>query len=585
MASMWDELKRRNVVRVAIAYAVVSWLILQLTDVMMPILNLPEWVDGFIFLVLAIGFILAVFFSWVYEITPEGIRREKDVEQSASITHTTGRKLDLAIVGLLSLAVIIFAIDTFVGPEPDAPPRAAEVGPVAASHDGPIKIAVLPFVNMSDDADQEYFSDGLSEELLNLLARIPELRVTSRTSAFSFKDKDFTIAEVGEQLDVDHVLEGSVRRSGDTIRITAQLIDVATDVHEWSDTWDRKFEDVFVIQDEIAAHVVDALKLELLDDIPTVDETTPEVYALVLEASFMARQGNAPSIRQAIALLEKAIEIDPNYSPAWSKLARHHYLGSARGVSERVDAARLASEAIDKALSLNPKNVEAYLVRAQVALSYTYDLDRASSALEIAQELEPWNGEVHRSAAGLASITGDLQRSVGHIERAHELDPLAGWLLSGAGTFYYAGRVDEALQYFEQRAAARPFADRAYSDWARAVLLEGDPQGALALLEKEPSDGHRTTNRALVYQSMGETEKAGGELRKLLELGNRWTYEIAEVYAYMGDVDEAFDWLNRAIERRDASLNITVFDPFLEPIRDDPRYDELLERLGRKSTL
>ncbi len=339
-----------------------------------------------------------------------------------------------------------------------------------------------------------------------------------------------------------------------------------------------------MIQDEIAAHVVDALKLELLDDIPTVDETTPEVYALVLEASFMARQGNAPSIRQAIALLEQAIEIDPDYSPAWSKLGRVHYGGSSRGVSERADAARLANEAIDRALSLNPSNVEAYLVRAQIAMSYTYDLDQASSALEIAEELEPWNSAVHGAAAGLASITGDLQRSLEHIQRAHELDPLADSLLRGASTFYYAGRVDEALQYFEQRAAARPFADRAYSDWARVVLLEGDPQGALDLLEKEPSDGHRTTGRALVYQAMGESMRAREELEKLLALGTRWTFEIAEVYAYMGDADEAFDWLDRAIERRDASLNTTVFDPFLEPVRDDPRYEQLLERLDRKRT-
>jgi TolB-like protein/Tfp pilus assembly protein PilF len=582
MASIWDELRRRNVVRVAIAYAVVSWLVLQLTDVMMPILNLPEWVDGLIFWLLAIGFILAIFFSWVYEVTPEGIKRETDVDRSASITHETGRKLNVAIVGLLALAVSIFAFDTFVGP--GAPPE-IEAEPVAAGHDGPIRIAVLPFVNMSDDSDQEYFSDGLSEELLNLLARIPELRVTSRTSAFSFKDQNFTIAEVGERLSVDHVLEGSVRRSGDTVRITAQLIHVVTDEHEWSETWDRKFEDIFVIQDEIAAQVVDALKLELLDAIPTIEETTPEVYALVLEASYMARQFNAPGFRRAVALLEQAIEIDPSYSPAWSQLGWALYGGSSSGVSERVDVMPRIREAIDQSLSLNPSNVSAHLLRAQIAINYDYDIEQATRALEVAGELEPWNAQAHMVAFRLAYVTGDLEKAVDHIEIAHELDPLAAYRQSTAYTYYLTGRVESAMKYFEEFAESRPFADRSYAYWARAVLLDGDPEGALALLDNEASDGHRITGRALVFQSLGETGKAREELEKLLALGNRWTFEVAEVYANLGDADEAFTWLERAIERRDASLNQTVIDPFIEPIRNDPRFDELLERLDRKPAL
>jgi TolB-like protein/Tfp pilus assembly protein PilF len=438
---------------------------------------------------------------------------------------------------------------------------------------------------MSDDPEQEYFSDGLAEELLNLLNRVPQLQVTPRTSAFSFKDKDFTIAEVGAQLGVSHILQGSVRRSGDTLRITAQLIDVATDSHDWSDSWQKEFEDIFVIQDEIAAHVVDALKLELLGDMPKAEQTTPEVYALVLEADFLRRQGNAPSVRRAIELLEQAIEIDPSYSPAWSQLGWSHYYGSSRGISEKDDIVPLVEDAIDKALDLNAANVDAYLLRAQVAMSYSYNLQQASTALETAEEMEPWNSAVQGSVANLSAIGGDLQKAVDHLQLAHELDPLAGWLLRGATTFYYSGRVAEALQHLQQRAKDRPFSDRAYSDWARAVLLEGDPQGALSLLDSEASDGHRAANRALVYQSMGDTGKALEELEKLLELGNRWTYEIAEVYAFMGNADEAFSWLDRAIDRRDSSLNSTVFDPFLEPIRDDPRYDEMLERLGRKRTL
>ncbi len=222
MASVWGELKRRNVVRVAVAYAIVSWLILQLTDVLVPLLDLPEWVGRFVFLLLVIGFLLALILSWAYELTPQGVKLEKNVDRSESITHITGRKIDFVIIGVLVVAVGFLLVDKLYPGEGDTAPD--EV--IATERKS---IAVLPFINLSSDPEQEYFSDGLAEELLNLLTRIPELRVTSRSSAFSYKGKDFKIADVGRELNVDHVLEGSVRRSGDQIRITAQLIDVSED--------------------------------------------------------------------------------------------------------------------------------------------------------------------------------------------------------------------------------------------------------------------------------------------------------------------------------------------------------------------
>ncbi len=229
MASVWGELKRRNVVRVAVAYAIVSWLILQLTDVLIPLLDLPEWVGRFVFLLLVIGFLLALILSWAYELTPQGVKLGKDVDSSESITHITGRKIDFVIIGVLVVAVGFLLVDKLYLGEGDTVPDKVIVTERKA-------IAVLPFINMSSDPEQEYFSDGLAEELLNLLARIPELRVTSRSSSFSYKGKDFKIADVGRELNVGHVLEGSVRRSGDQIRITAQLIDVSEDAHIWSDT-------------------------------------------------------------------------------------------------------------------------------------------------------------------------------------------------------------------------------------------------------------------------------------------------------------------------------------------------------------
>ena len=286
MESVWTELKRRNVVRVAIAYGIVSWLVLQLIDVLLPLLTLPEWVGRFVLLILIVGFFLALILSWAFELTPEGVKLEKDVDRSQSVTHSTGRKLDFIIIGVLSIALIMFVLDKFGAAPNEAPAQIAAEAPKSEKTSANVEaseentIAVLPFVNMSSDPEQEYFSDGLTEELLNLLSRIPELRVTSRSSSFFYKGKDFQISDVGQALGVGHVLEGSVRRSGETIRITAQLIEVTSDIHIWSNTWDRKFEDVFAIQDEIAAAVVDALKISMLGEAPRVAETTPEAYAL-----------------------------------------------------------------------------------------------------------------------------------------------------------------------------------------------------------------------------------------------------------------------------------------------------------------
>ena len=237
MASVWEELKRRNVVRVAIAYVIVSWLVLQMTDVLIPLLALPEWIGRLIFLILLIGFPLAIFFAWAFELTPEGIKKEKHVDRSASVTHVTGRKLDFVIISVLTAALILFAVDKFYL-TPSSNQVVESVREVVAT-DIQRSIAVLPFVNMSSDPEQEYFSDGLSEEILNLLAKVPDLKVIGRTSSFAFKGKNEDLRGIGKALDVSTVLEGSVRKSGDRVRITAQLIDVSNGAHLWSETYDR----------------------------------------------------------------------------------------------------------------------------------------------------------------------------------------------------------------------------------------------------------------------------------------------------------------------------------------------------------
>ena len=263
--SFFAELKRRNVVRVGIAYAIAAWIILQATDVIGEILDLPQWGGKLILLMLGVGFVISLFLAWAFELTPEGLKRESEVDRDSSITRVTGRKLDRAIIVVLALALAWFAWDKFSGGgAPSARPETAAATatePEAPSAEKAVdqSIAVLPFINMSADADNEYFSDGLSEELLNLLAQVEGLKVAARTSTFKFKGSDADIAEIGEKLNVATVLEGSVRKAGDQVRITAQLIMVDDGFHLWSENYDRRLDNIFEVQDEIASAIVDAL--------------------------------------------------------------------------------------------------------------------------------------------------------------------------------------------------------------------------------------------------------------------------------------------------------------------------------------
>ncbi|MCZ6517722.1 MAG: adenylyl cyclase, partial [Gammaproteobacteria bacterium] len=310
--SLYSELKRRNVLRVAIGYLAASWLLIQIVETLFPIFGLADELVRLFVIILVIGFPLILIFSWLYELTPEGLKLEKDVDRTVSEAHHTGKRLDRAIIVVLTLALGYFAFDKFVlDPARDAAreetvARQARTDALVESY-GENSIAVMPFVNMSDDASNEYFSDGISEELLNLLAKIPQLRVISRSSAFSFKGKDVDIPTLAEQLNVAHVLEGSVRKAGNKVRVTAQLIEARSDTHLWSGTYDRELDDIFAIQDEIAAKVVEQLKITLLGSAPETRKTDPEAYALFLQARYLRQTGDPGRDAEIVQMLEQAL--------------------------------------------------------------------------------------------------------------------------------------------------------------------------------------------------------------------------------------------------------------------------------------
>ena len=574
MASVWGELKRRNVVRVAFAYAVVSWLLLQLADVLVPLLGLPDWAGKLVFLLLALGFPLALFFAWAYELTPEGIRPEKSVGREDSITTATGRKLDFLIIGVLAIAVVFFAWDRFSGD--DTAPDTAAVD--AGRH----SIAVLPFLNMSADPEQGYFSDGMAEELINLLAKIPQLRVTSRSSAFSFKGKDFTIAQVGRELNVDHVLEGSVRRSGDEIRVTVQLIQVSDDSPLWSETWQRKFENVFEIQDEIAGQVVNALKIQLVDELPHAYVTDPQAYELYLKALPLFDERTEVSVSNVEALLLQLLKIDPEYAPGLVLLGESELFYSSwviRPLDQSYERARSYGL---RAVAAAPTYSGGYVLLANVARRYDHDLIKASQLLAKAINLEPGNIEARYISAQLKALQGDHEMWVEIAREQVLLDPLSSppyWDLGGA--LKYARQYDESAKAYRELLAINPDRTAIHAYIGEVLLLAGNYQEAMAEFDAEPMDILTYYGRAMTFHALGDDAQSDTAMEKLLSLDNAdgWAAQIARAHAMRGENDEAIKWLYRALELNDPGVLRSQIHPFLDNLRDDPRFDEFLKKI------
>ena len=573
--TFFDELKRRNVFRVGAAYLVVAWLVLQVIDVVAPILELPDALSKSALLLLAIGFPVAVILAWAFELTPDGVKKEKDVDRSASITQTTGRTLDRIIIVVLAMAVVFFSVDKFVWNDSTVPRGLADEL-AADAEPAPTTIAVLPFLNMSADPEQEYMSDGLAEEILNLLVRIPELRVTSRASAFTFKGTDYSTAEVARELGVDHLLQGSVRRSGDRIRISTQLVDVASDSPIWSQTWERTLDDIFAIQDEVAAAVVDNLQLQLLDAVPVVPRTSPGAYATYLQALSFLNQRSTDSVREAERLFLEVIDADPDYLPAHMNLAIAYMTGSATGTWHPNEARPKADQVTEFILERDPDNVMALATKAQIAARIDFDHEAARRYLDRALESDPNHPRVRGILAFRAAWQGDLEAAARYFEERRASDPLSMSTNYILGQQYVQlGQLDKAEESYRRAMRLSPGGSGVHFYLAMVFLLKGDYEAALGEVELETRPGYLHTGRALIYETMGDSERATEELDAVIAIGDRWTYQIASVHAYFNEPDEAIYWLERAVDRADSSLALITGDPFMDNIRDDPRFIEI----------
>ena len=430
--SFFAELKRRNVVKVAAAYVIVGWLIMQAGEVMGPALRLPDWINSALAFFLILGFPLAMFFAWAYEMTPEGIIKDAGVDQDQSSANATGGILNRTIIIALVLALAYISVDKFIlDPRRDAEllesvqteaMQTETVQTVDITDPDPVaedktpdskSIAVLPFMNMSSDPEQEYFSDGITEEVLNLLVKIPELKVTSRTSVFSFKGQNVDIPTVAEKLGVAHILEGSVRKAGNRVRITAQLIEAGNDVHMWSETYDRELDDIFAIQDEIAQEVVKALHIQLLGDAPTATSTNVEAYQLYLRGNHFATVYTKESMESSIAAYQEAIALDANFAPPWEGLSTVLRYQTYLGFTDKQEGMEAARQAAMRSLKIDDELAVAWLALATIQFDYDWDWARGEASARNALKYGSQNARVLRDATWFALTLGRTGTSAG----------------------------------------------------------------------------------------------------------------------------------------------------------------------------
>ena len=508
--SLFEELKRRNVIRVAVLYLVSSWVLLQLTDVLSSLLNVPESVGSIVVLLLILGFIPVVIFAWVYEMTPEGVKRQEDIDRSQSITAQTGKRINSLIIVLLVVAITVVVLDRMLPTSvPVATPVVTEASSATESPGVPAKsIAVLPFADLSPDGDQEYFSDGIAEEILNVLVRIEDLKVASRTTSWGFKGQEaLGIPNIAEKMNVRHVLEGSVRKSGDTVRITAQLIDAATDQHLWSETYDRTLtaESLFQIQDDIAKAIVEQLGIIMEADFVTARHTADtkdiDAYELYLEASQLFTERR--SLARAIDLFEQAVAADPGFARAWAGLAAIYNIAPGWGFFDR-DYLALAREAAETAIQLSPELSLPYAVLAMnLNFRNPVDYEQVLALFEEALARDPKNTTAHLWQTIIYLDLGFFDRAEQGAQQCLDIDPAYEICRSFlAIAVLFAGDTERALEIHET-ALRHGFYGNA-NPFLFLYIATGEERTALIALAA--SNATRGINKATEYEYRAMTD-------------------------------------------------------------------------------
>ena len=588
--NFFAELKRRNVIRMAGLYLVGAWLLTQVASTVLPMFGAPEWLPRSIVILLAIGFVPALIFSWVFELTPQGLKRDEEVTPEQSIAPQTARRMNRLIIAVLVLALAYFCFDKIVlTPRREAALVAATEKSFAArpsAESNTKSIAVLPFVNMSADKEQDYFSDGLAEELLNQLAQIPQLRVIARTSSFSFKGKDVDVPTIAKALNVANVLEGSVRKSANTLRITAQLVRTSDSSHVWSQTYDRQLTDVFKVQDEIASDVVAALKVKLLptQELPKTQRTgNPEAYEHYLLGMDIFRQDRLEASQLAAMEFQKAITLDPAYANAYAalSLAQVREAEVADSSAQRAEKIKQAFATIDKAIAMAPDLSMGFGVRSYLRYGRAWDWQGAAADFKQALALDPNNAQLLSYYSQSLFFTGKREEAIAMARKATVIDPLSLDVWNNLGTlFFCSGQDTEARLAWQHAFDINPGARWPNYLAGYLDLMEGKNESARAHFQAS-DEAFRLTGTAMLEHTLGhtpESEQALQALKTKYAVGS--AFQVATAYAWRGEKDQAFEWLDRAYEQRDAGMIRLHYDPTLASLHDDPRFAALVKKMG-----
>ena len=578
--SFLHELRRRKVFRLAALYIVGAWVVLQVADLAFESWDIASSALRYIWLGAILGFPVALIFGWRYDITAHGIVRTPPVDTGAQIDLSL-RRADRIILTLL-MAVSVGAIYQITIQISESSTAGAEE---IVQHDTePNSIAVLPFANMSSDPEQEYFSDGITEEILNLLVKIPELKVTSRTSVFTFKGQNVDIPTVAKELGVAHILEGSVRKAGNQVRITTQLIEAGNDVHLWSETYERQLDDIFAIQDEIAREVVKALQIQLLGEAPLATSTNTEAYNLYLRGKHFATMGTPEGLESSIKAYQESISLDGDFAPTWAGLSIVLRWQGQYGIVDLHEATEASRGAAMRALEIDNTLAEAWLALAEIQFRYDWDWSNAEVTTRKALKYGPQNAPVLRLAGSFALSLGEMERALGLAQLAVDLDPLEYSGLAKLGTTYWAlGQLKEEERIYRRILELYPDSDsHSVKSWLAATLTrQGKPEEGLQYLIFDSENRWQRAMSAIVLHSLGRHEEERPIRQNMIDdYSQTWAFGIVVTYAWHGDLDKAFEWLDIAFEQKDSYMTQLIYNPWLASLHDDPRWEKILDKMG-----
>ncbi len=572
--NFFSERKRRNVYKVAVAYIIAGWAISQGIAQVFPVFDVPNWVIRLIVLFIIIGLPIALVLAWMFELTPQGIMRTEAADAMPQAARPKKHVWIYVVVIGAAISIGLFFLGRYTAGNKTA---------AATPNELPAKsIAVLPFVDLSPAKDQEYFCDGISEEILDALAKVEGLRVVARTSSFSFKAKNADVAEIAQKLNVQNILEGSLRREGNRIRITAQLVNAHDGFHIWSDTFERELGGVFAVQDEITRSIVDALKIKFAVTLPPRTGQNTEAYDLYLQGLYLSNKSDEENLRKSLNLFQHALDKDPTLSRAWVGIAKA-WFWLADAYVKPLEAYQAVESAATKALELNENDAEAHAYLSEAKRVLHWDWETAERELQRAVEIDPNSATAHLMFAHHRLCSGDLAGGQIELDEAKRLDPLSPLISDHqAVLFLYSDRLDGAVAAAKRTLTLDPNYNYLEPTLARVYREQGKLEDALALYLKAQEGTHEpNAGLAIAYARLGRITEAQRMLQQLIDKANRGYVageQIACVFVALDNHDAAFRWLNRAVDEHSGNAITTHRE--LRPLYSDSRFPLLLRRMG-----